>query len=95
MHLRRRRQTTQERWWGQQKGDGHETKIANSLIVGMVVLVTVFLGSLANSAQTARCCRPSFSAFFALLIAIQVVPALMLFGVMVKEIIQPNAQGEG
>ncbi len=72
-----------------------KAKIANSLIVGMVVLVTVFLGSLAKFGADSEMLPTLFLCFFALLIAIQVVPALMLFGVMVKEIFRRTPKGEG
>jgi hypothetical protein len=71
-----------------------KAKVANSLIVGMVVIVTVFLGSLAKFGTNSEMLPTLFLCFFALLIAIQVVPALMLFGVMVKEIFRRTPRGE-
>jgi len=56
------------------------------MIVGLVVVGTIFLGSLAEIGKGSDVMPTLFFCFFGLIIAIQVVPALMLFGTLVKEV---------
>ncbi len=71
-----------------------KAKVANSLIIGLVLFGTLFLGSLAGIGTGNAAMPTIFLCFFALIIAIQVVPALMLFGVLVKEVFRRTPKGE-
>ncbi len=69
-------------------------KIANSIIIGLVVVGTVFLGTLVQAANSGHLMPTLFLGFFAIIIAFQVVPALMLFYTMIKEIFHRHAKAE-
>lgn len=59
--------------------------VANGLIIGLVAVGTIFLGSLAEISKDSDVMPTLFFCFFGLIIAIQVVPALMLFGTLIRE----------
>jgi len=61
-----------------------KTKVANALIVGMVLAGTILLGNLAAIGRGGDLMSTLFICFFAVIIAIQVVPAMMLFGYLTK-----------
>ncbi len=69
-------------------------KIANSLIVGLVVIGTLFLSTMVQAAGSGNLMPVIFLGFFALIIAFQVVPALLLFGTLLKEIFR-RVSGRG
>ncbi|MBE0599244.1 MAG: hypothetical protein IH614_18530 [Desulfuromonadales bacterium] len=59
-------------------------KLANSLIIGLVLAGTVFLSSLALPGE-ANLMPAIFLGFFALIIVLQLVPAMMLFTLFLKQ----------
>jgi hypothetical protein len=71
-----------------------KAKVANSVIVGMVLISTIFLGTLAEIGKGSEVMPTLFLCFFAIILAIQVVPALMLFGVLLREIFRRLPRGE-
>lgn len=66
------------------------TKTANALIVGLVLAGTLFLGNFAAIGKNGDLMPTLFLCFFAVIIAIQVVPAMMLFGYLFKEIFRKS-----
>jgi hypothetical protein len=73
-----------------------KTKAANALIVGLVLVGTIFLGNLAGIGKDGELMPTLFLCFFAVIIAIQVVPAMMLFGYLFKELFRkvPKSKAE-
>ncbi len=69
-----------------------KTKIANSLIVGLVVVGTLFLGNLVEVGQGSAVMPTLFLCFFALIIALQVVPAMLLLRLLFKEIFRRTSK---
>lgn len=61
-------------------------KLANYLIVGLVAYGTIFLGTLAGVGRDGNLMPTIFFLFLATIIAFQVVPALMLFGALIREL---------
>ncbi|MFA5514997.1 MAG: hypothetical protein WDA20_01800 [Desulfuromonadales bacterium] len=72
-----------------------KAKIVNSLIVGLVVIGTVFLGPMVAADGSGNLMPTLFLGFFAVIIALQVVPALLLFGAMLREIFRRVSGREG
>jgi hypothetical protein len=70
-------------------------KIVNSVIIGLVLVGTVFLSTLVQAANTGNLMPTLFLGFFAIIIAFQAVPALMLFYTMVKEIFRRHSAKAG
>ena len=73
-----------------------KTKVANTLIVGLVLAGTILLGNLAAISQEGELMSTLFICFFAVILAIQVVPAMMLFGYLFKELFHkaPKSKAE-
>jgi len=61
-----------------------KAKAANAIIVGLVLAGTLLLGNLAAIGGDGDLMPTLFLFFFAVIIAIQVVPAAMLFGYLIK-----------
>lgn len=61
------------------------TKIANTLIVGLVLIGTIFLGTLARPGEETALLPTLFLGFFAAIIVIQLVPAVMLVHIFLKQ----------
>lgn len=59
-------------------------KLASGVIVALIVAGTFFLPAVADVTQGTGILTIAFLAFLGAIIAIQVVPGLMLFGMMVK-----------
>jgi hypothetical protein len=68
--------------------------LTKSVIVGLVLVGATLLGSLAGIGQGEKLGVTLFLGFLALIIAFQVAPALMLFGVLIKELFRPSAKEE-
>jgi len=67
-----------------------KTKVANTLIVGLVLAGTILLGNLAGIGQDGELMSTLFLCFFAVIIAIQVVPAMLLFSYLFKELFRKS-----
>ena len=67
-----------------------KSKVANTLIVGMVLAGTILLGNLAGIGQNGEVMSTLFLCFFAVIIAIQVVPAMLLFSYLIKELFRKS-----
>ena len=67
-------------------------KVANSLIVGLVVVGTLFLGNLVEVGKGSEVMPTLFLCFFALIIALQVVPAMLLLRLLFKEIFRRTSK---
>lgn len=68
--------------------------LVKSVIVGLVLVGATLLGSLAGIVQGENLGVTLFFGFLALIIAFQVAPVLMLFGVLLKEIFRPSSREE-
>ena len=68
-----------------------KTKVANTLIVGLVLAGTILLGNLAAISQEGELMSTLFICFFAVILAIQVVPAMMLFGYLFKVLFRKSS----
>jgi hypothetical protein len=67
-----------------------KSKVANTLIVGMVLAGTILLGNLAGIGQNGDVMSTLFLCFFAVIIAIQVVPAMLLFSFLFRELFRKS-----
>jgi hypothetical protein len=78
------------------KGDGHEIESRKRSHRWLVLVGTIFLGNLAGIGQGGELMPTLFLCFFAVIIAIQVVPAMMLFGYLFKELFHkaPKSKAE-
>ena len=63
-----------------------------SLILGLVLSIVIILASIASLASGGTMGTTLFFGFLALIIAFQVAPALVLFGVVLKEVFHPAAK---
>jgi hypothetical protein len=59
-------------------------KIGSALIVAIVIAGTAFLPAVADLGGEARITTTLFLAFLGAIIAVQVIPGLMLFGMILK-----------
>ena len=66
--------------------------VSTSIIFGVVLVGTALFGIFAGIGQGENWGVTLFIGFLALIIACQVAPALMLFGVLVKEVFRPSAK---
>ncbi len=64
-------------------------------IVGLVLVGSILLASYAGIIHVGSWGATLFLSFLALIIACQVVPALMIFGVLLKEVFHPSAKEKG
>lgn len=62
-----------------------KSKLANALIVVPILVGTIFLTCLAGLQASGKTISVLFLGFFGLIVVVQVIPALMLFGVLLKE----------
>ena len=63
-----------------------KAKVAYSLIVGLILAGTIYLGTLAGIGRSSDAMSMLFLGFFALIIALQAVPAVLLFRYLMREI---------
>jgi len=66
--------------------------VSTTAIVGLVLAGAALLGSLVGIGQGEKLGVTLFLGFLALIIAFQVAPALMLFGVLLREVFRPSAK---
>jgi Na+/proline symporter len=66
--------------------------VSTSAIVGLVLAGAALFGALAGIGRGENLGVTLFLGFIAVIIAFQVAPALMLFGVLLKEVFRPAAK---
>ena len=69
--------------------------VKTTAIVGSVLVGAILLAGFAGLFPVSNWGVTLFLSFLALIVACQVVPALMLFGVLVKEVFHPSAKEKG
>lgn len=71
-----------------------KTKLLSTLIIAPIVVGTVLLANLGELTQLKEVMPNLFFCFFGLIIAVQAVPAIMLFVVLIREILHKAARSK-
>jgi len=69
-----------------------KAKLLSTLIIAPIVVGTVFLANMGELTQLKEVMPNLFICFFGLIIAVQAIPAIMLFVVLIREIVHKETR---